>query len=149
MAITPNGGQAAAPLPSSPFINAPGLVNLRDAGGYAVSSSSPHKAIRRGVLYRSADLTDLNDGGAAALQRLGITRVFDLRSIPEQQKAGEPRLWDGATRESVPVFLAKDYSPEAIALRYGDYGDGPEVGCSACVLLYSCSACAKLPVLCS
>ncbi|GAB1312382.1 Protein-tyrosine phosphatase-like protein (Fragment) [Madurella fahalii] len=113
--------------PSPPFIRAAGLHNLRDVGGYAVGSE-PRRAIRRGVLFRSAEPTGLEDDGVAALQRLGITHVFDLRSVVELEKDGrqQPKEWPGATRIFVPVFLDKDYSPEALALRFRNYSDGPE-----------------------
>jgi hypothetical protein len=123
---------AQAPLPSPPFIVAPGLANLRDAGGYAIEGA-PGKAIRRGLLFRSADLTRLEDDGVAALQQLGITHVFDLRSTIELAKieGGDalPQSWEGATRAFVPVFTDKDYSPEALALRFTAYGAGPTVSC--------------------
>ncbi|KAK4133480.1 hypothetical protein BT67DRAFT_442922 [Trichocladium antarcticum] len=124
-----NLDQAAAPtpLPSPPFIHAPGLVNLRDAGGYAITSQ-PGKAVRRGVLFRSADPTRLEDDGVAILQGLGITHIYDLRSTVELAKASSgrpPRAWDGAVRVFSPVFLDEDYSPQALAQRFGDYSDGP------------------------
>jgi hypothetical protein len=89
--------------------------------------------IRRGVLYRSADLTKLEDEGVAILRPLGITHVFDLRSVTELAKNGNhpPRTWEGAARVFVPVFLDKDYSPEALATRFRDYSDGPKVSRSA------------------
>lgn len=122
--------EQAVPLPSPPFVHAPGVANLRDAGGYAIGSR-PGKAVRRGVLFRSADLTRLDDEGAAALGRLGITHVFDLRSVVELARAAGgqplPSAWQGVTRVFAPVFLDKDYSPEALALRFRDYSDGPEV----------------------
>jgi protein tyrosine/serine phosphatase len=102
---------------------------LRDAGGYAIGNEL-RKAVRRGVLFRSADLTELGGEGIGTLQRLGITHVFDLRSVVELAKSGEqsPReLWQGASHVFVPVFLDKDYSPEALALRFRSYSEGPEV----------------------
>ena len=121
-------------LPSPPFVLAPGLANLRDAGGYAIDGQ-PGKAVRRGILFRSADLTQLGDEGVSTLQRLGITHVFDLRSDTELAKAGgqPPKTWDGAARVYVPVFTSKDYSPEALAVRFRHYSDGPEVSWSPCV----------------
>ncbi|KAK4102813.1 hypothetical protein N658DRAFT_494874 [Parathielavia hyrcaniae] len=111
-------------LPSPPFIHAPGLVNLRDAGGYAIEGN-PGKAVRRGVLFRSADLRDLGDDGISTLKKLGITHVFDLRSLKEHgTQASE--AWEGARRIFAPVFLDEDYSPAAIAERFGQYSDGPE-----------------------
>ncbi|KAK3311521.1 protein-tyrosine phosphatase-like protein [Chaetomium strumarium] len=125
---TGTGTNNSTTLPSPPFIHAPGLANLRDAGGYAIASQ-PRKAVKRGVLFRSADLTELGGEGIGTLQRLGITHVFDLRSVVELAKSGEqsPReLWQSASHVFVPVFLDKDYSPEALALRFRNYSDGPQ-----------------------
>ncbi|KAH6630096.1 protein-tyrosine phosphatase-like protein [Chaetomium sp. MPI-SDFR-AT-0129] len=125
----PESGRAPAlpSLPSPPFIHVPGLPNLRDAGGYAIEGK-PGKVVRRGVLFRSADLTKLEDEGIAVLRPLGITHVFDLRSQTELERDGhmEAKTWEGAARVFVPVFLNKDYSPEALAVRFRNYSDGPE-----------------------
>ncbi len=37
------------------------------------------------------------------------------------------KIWDGATRVYVPVFTSKDYSSKALAVRFRQYSDGPEV----------------------
>ncbi|KAK4683004.1 hypothetical protein QC764_121230 [Podospora pseudoanserina] len=113
-------------LPTPPFIHAPGIENLRDAGGYPVESQNG-KAVRRGILFRAADPTHLDEEGVAILQRLGITHIFDLRSLVELAKGREqPREWEGARRVPTPVFLDKDYSPEALALRLRNYSVGTE-----------------------
>ncbi|KAK3898232.1 protein-tyrosine phosphatase-like protein [Staphylotrichum tortipilum] len=112
------------PLPTPPFIPIPGLANLRDAGGYALPSS--RQAVRRGILFRSADLTQLEAEGAVALAALGVTKVFDLRSEVEVAKVGSVMEVEGVERVFVPVFREVDYSPEALAERFGDYSDGPE-----------------------
>ncbi|KAL2183544.1 hypothetical protein L209DRAFT_563763 [Thermothelomyces heterothallicus CBS 203.75] len=129
MTAAPDSGRTKVPdgLPSPPFVHVPGLVNLRDAGGYAIQGK-PGRAVRRGVIFRSADLRQLEDEGIAALRKLGITHVFDLRSVTELAKAGNqpPETWEGAARVFVPVFLDKDYSPEALALRFRNYSEGTE-----------------------
>ncbi|KAK4177560.1 protein-tyrosine phosphatase-like protein [Triangularia setosa] len=113
-------------LPTPPFIHAPGIENLRDAGGYPVETQSG-KAIRKGILFRAADPTHLNDEGVAILQRLGITHIYDLRSLVELANGREqPREWEGARRVHTPVFLDTDYSPEALALRFRNYSGGTE-----------------------
>ena len=112
-------------LPSPPFIKAPGIANLRDAGGYPIQGH-PGKMVKRGVLFRSADPTKATDEGLAVFKGLGITHVYDFRSAQEL-KTTPPRDFEGTKRVFVPVFLNTDYSPEALALRFGDYASGPEV----------------------
>lgn len=133
-----------APRPSPPFVEVPGLANLRDVGGYAAGAKG---VIRRGLLFRSAQLEKVQQGGGsgggcgdaclAALHRLHLTQVFDLRSLRESSPAGSPEsagseddaswLLAGAKRVFAPVFLEEDYSPETIAVRFKDYSDGVEV----------------------
>ncbi|KAK4200122.1 protein-tyrosine phosphatase-like protein [Triangularia verruculosa] len=111
-------------LPTPPFIHAPGIENLRDAGGYPVENQKG-KAIRKGILFRAADPTHLNDEGVAVLHQLGITHIYDLRSLVELAEGREkPREWQGARRVHTPVFLDTDYSPEALALRFRNYSGG-------------------------
>lgn len=117
-------------LPSPPFVFVPGLPNLRDIGGLPVASQ-PGKVIRRGVVYRSSEPSKVTEKGVQVLNGLGITRVYDLRSAIEIEKASKtegwkPREWDGAERVFVPVFLDQDYSPEALALRFADYSSRSE-----------------------
>ncbi|OIW30671.1 hypothetical protein CONLIGDRAFT_287682 [Coniochaeta ligniaria NRRL 30616] len=134
--------QPAALLP--PFIAVPGLPNLRDIGGQPVASPSlgqreegtqrgqqlGKKMIRRGVVYRSSEPSKVSDEGISMLtEDLGITHVFDLRSKVEIDRAHgktlaadwQPREWPGSKRLFVPVFLDRDYSPEALAVRFGQY----------------------------
>ncbi|KAG8406437.1 hypothetical protein J3459_012373 [Metarhizium acridum] len=113
------------------------LPNLRDIGNIPIappsSTSSPSpspspskpRTTRPGLLFRSAAPTA---GAVAALQTLGVTHVFDLRSDVEVARAGGPSAADACSqsppalsRVHVPVFQRVDYTPEAIALRYQDY----------------------------
>lgn len=140
---TPGASNTIQRLPSPPFIHVPGLTNLRDAGGCTLENI-PGKAVRRGILFRSAaDPCKLDATGVAMLLRLGITHVFDLRSVIELGRSGiqghgvsgdqgqvhddQAMCGTGIKRLFVPVFLDKDYSPEALAERFGHYSDGPEV----------------------
>ncbi|EGS22665.1 uncharacterized protein CTHT_0011380 [Thermochaetoides thermophila DSM 1495] len=139
---TPGASNTIQRLPSPPFIHVPGLTNLRDAGGCTLENI-PGKAVRRGILFRSAaDPCKLDATGVAMLLRLGITHVFDLRSVIELGRSGiqghgvsgdqgqvhddQAMCGTGIKRLFVPVFLDKDYSPEALAERFGHYSDGPE-----------------------
>ncbi|KAI3327157.1 Tyrosine/serine-protein phosphatase IphP-type [Xylariaceae sp. AK1471] len=145
MAATDGPDNTAGKLPSPPFIPVPGLPNFRDAGGYEVTSDLPSiispegkrkiKMVRRGILFRSSEPSQLTDAGAAHLsQQLGIKLVYDLRSAVEIARGGGAghgfplREWEGSERKFVPVFLDQDYSPEALALRYKNYAAESDVG---------------------
>ena len=118
-------------LPSPPFVNVDGVRNLRDIGGYSIST---RRCTRRRLVYRSADFSTLTEDGLKQLEPLKIKAVFDLRSKKEVEKAGkgdtEPQrkyfeTWtsrpDGPRYNFVPVFDDDDYSPEALAERFKDY----------------------------
>ena len=102
--------------------HASALPNLRDVGGQPISSTA---ATRHGLLYRSAAPRAT---APAALAALSITVVYDLRSAVEIDREGGVPATEAActtpscARRHVPVFTVDDYTPEAIALRYKDYG---------------------------
>lgn len=129
-------------LPSPPFVAISGLANFRDIGGYPVVSctsaggddnvdgsktTTTKKVVRRGVVYRASEPSKVTDDGVSKLQKLGIEKVFDLRSAVEIEKGvkegygWQVKEWEGATRLYAPVFLDQDYSPEALAMRYRNY----------------------------
>ncbi|KAA6413855.1 MAG: hypothetical protein FRX48_02217 [Lasallia pustulata] len=110
-------------LPSPPFVPVEGIHNFRDLGGYPVSTS-PSKTIRRNIIFRCAEPSQITPNGIQTLQSLGVATFFDLRSGPEieKMKARAPVVEiKGIERVFVPVFADEDYSPEQIALRYKDY----------------------------
>jgi protein-tyrosine phosphatase len=55
--------------------------NLRDVGGYATRDGA---TVRTGLLYRSTALNRLTDEDAAAIDRLGIRTIYDLRTAFER-----------------------------------------------------------------
>ncbi|KAF6839995.1 tyrosine phosphatase [Colletotrichum musicola] len=122
-----------AELPKPPFRIIPGLPNFRDAGGYPIDSQ-PGRIVRPGILFRSAEPSRLTDEGIALLQEIGITHVYDLRSVIELERLAQAgtncdvREWPGATRVFVPVFRDQDYGPEAILLRYQNYSSNGTEG---------------------
>lgn len=73
----------------------PGAVNFRDV---AVAAG-----IRPGRLFRSGELSSLGDDGRAALRRLGISAVADLRSPREVQRRGPGRVPDGVDVLLLPI----------------------------------------------
>lgn len=67
---------SARPLPK-------GAPNFRDFGGYATRDG---RRVRRGRLFRSQVLSELEDEEVAVLGGLGIRAVCDLRSSDEQAR---------------------------------------------------------------
>ena len=82
------------------------LPNLRDLGGWSTSGGG---RVRWGLLYRSNDLSKLNGDGLAALARLALRSVYDLRTQGERT-AQPDRVPEGA--EHIVVDVLAD-SPEA------------------------------------
>ncbi|GFG73872.1 phosphotyrosine protein phosphatase [Mycobacterium botniense] len=58
--------------------------------------------LRPGRLFRSSELTGLDDHGRAALRRLGVTDVADLRSPREVARRGPGRVPDGVEVHLLP-----------------------------------------------
>lgn len=62
-------------------INIPGIQNFRDLGGYP--SYPTRKRLRWGMLYRSAQINDLECYSRRELKNIGIRTIIDLRSESE------------------------------------------------------------------
>ena len=110
---------------SERFINVPGVLNLRDIGGYPIASQ-PGKQVRSNLVYRSAAPSpQITQEGISTLRGLGIKRVYDLRSTAELGTLGcyaRTTDWDGIERVLVPVFRPEDYDPGAVAARFKKHG---------------------------
>ena len=76
------------------------LPNLRDLGGHRTADGG---RLRPGVLYRSVDLSRLDDVGLRALAGLGIRTVYDLRTAQECSDRPD-RLPAGARRVELDVL---------------------------------------------
>jgi protein-tyrosine phosphatase len=76
------------------------LPNLRDLGGHETTDGG---RVRSGLLYRSTDLSRLDDAGIRHVERLGIRTVFDLRTAAERE-AHPDRVPAGATRVVADVL---------------------------------------------
>jgi protein-tyrosine phosphatase len=83
----------------------PGAWNFRD-----VADSTA--ALRPGRLFRSSELSRLDDDGRATLRRLGITDVADLRSAREVARRGPGRVPDGVAIHLLPVPDLADDGPD-------------------------------------
>ncbi len=62
-----------------------GLPNLRDVGGHPTRAGG---RVRTSLLFRSIDLSRIDADDAAALARLGLRTVYDLRTAAE--RTGQP-----------------------------------------------------------
>ncbi len=66
--------------------------------------------IQQGRLFRSGELSNLDDEGRETLTRIGVTDVADLRSAPELERHGEGLVPDGVAIHHLPFVetLASD-----------------------------------------
>lgn len=74
-----------------------GIANLRDIGGYRTTDG---RWVKMGLLYRSDQLDRVGDTDLAALERLGLRLVVDLRTASERTR--EP---DRLPKGSRPLIL--------------------------------------------
>jgi protein-tyrosine phosphatase len=79
-------------------VDVDGCVNFRDAGGWATVDGG---AVRRGRLYRSDDPIRITPTGRAAVDRLGLAMVIDLRQ--QTQFSRTPGFVDPARTTHVPL----------------------------------------------
>lgn len=82
----------------------PGAWNFRDVADGATT-------LRPGRLFRSGELSRLDDDGRAMLRRLGITDVADLRAAREVARRGPGRVPDGIEIHLLPVPDLGDDEP--------------------------------------
>ena len=106
----------------------PGVLNFRDIGGYPTTYGGH---LRRNLIFRSADPSALSEEGRVQLQKLGIRKIFDLRTQREIKhhevvnSVLEPWLLSssGPDRIVSPVFQDDDNRPEILEQRLAGYSD--------------------------
>jgi protein-tyrosine phosphatase len=81
-----------------------GTWNFRDIGG----TPTPAGPVRRGIVFRSAVLAQLDPTGVAALEMLGVTDVFDLRGELEIARDGKDQVPDTVTVTVAPFHPEDD-----------------------------------------
>jgi protein-tyrosine phosphatase len=87
----------------------PGAWNFRDVADGAT-------ALRPGRLFRSSELSRLDDDGRETLRQLGITDVADLRAAREVARRGPGLVPDGVEVHLLPVpDLADDEQADSAA----------------------------------
>ncbi|MDT5221366.1 MAG: protein-tyrosine phosphatase [Mycobacterium sp.] len=84
----------------------PGAWNFRDV-------ASATAGLRPGRLYRSSELSSLDEQGRTTLRRLGITDVADLRSTREVNRRGPGQVPDGVEVHLLPFPDLADDQVEA------------------------------------
>jgi protein-tyrosine phosphatase len=84
----------------------PGAWNFRDVADGAA-------ALRPGRLFRSSELSRLDDDGRATLRRLGITDVADLRASREVARRGPGLVPDGVEIHLLPFPDLSDQQADA------------------------------------
>jgi protein-tyrosine phosphatase len=92
------------------------VPNLRDLGGW----HTPDGHVRHGLLFRSAEFSDLQGDDAAAFVRLGIRAVYDMRTQAERAK--QPNQLPPGT-EYVVLDILKDSSQAGAAQLLAVLGD--------------------------
>jgi protein-tyrosine phosphatase len=80
------------------------------SGAWNFRDVSENAGIQRGRLFRSGELSNLDDDGREALTRFGVTAVADLRSAPELERHGAGLVPDGVAIHHLPFVetLASD-----------------------------------------
>ncbi|MFM0503664.1 tyrosine-protein phosphatase [Paraburkholderia caffeinilytica] len=100
------GGNLNADLPETPRLAS--VSNFRDVAGAAAGYPTVDgKQMRRGAFYRANTLT-LSAADAAALDKLGIASVYDLRTPGEITRTADI-LPAGATSQALDVLGISDF----------------------------------------
>ncbi|MGI8942840.1 MAG: tyrosine-protein phosphatase, partial [Qipengyuania sp.] len=90
------------------FLDTSGIHNFRDYGGYVTLGGG---RVKKGVLFRSGHHVDATDEDLAAIARLDIRTVIDLRGATERSSypcrrvhgfGGEVVFYEGETSSSPP-----------------------------------------------
>ncbi|THH29670.1 hypothetical protein EUX98_g4526 [Antrodiella citrinella] len=110
-------------LSRAPFVNITGVDNVRDLGSYPTSYAG--YMTKPSYVLRGAEISSITEEGKERLKKLGVTRVYDLRSDTEIAKWGtaSPDMGDLEIIRT-PVFKTEDYSPEMMAKRFELYASG-------------------------
>ena len=97
-------------------------TNFRDLGGYEASDG---RTVKWGHVFRSGELSQLNEDDVATLSSLGIKTVVDLRSDAEISARGEGRIPRGATLHAMPIASSDMFAELIPRMLAGDFSEVP------------------------
>ncbi len=92
-----------------------GLTNFRDFGGYATTDG---KRVRKGILFRSDELSKLSRADMARMNQIGLKLICDLRTETEQKSNKSRMLNQGV---EVKNLAMQDKSQEFTRLEFIRY----------------------------
>ena len=97
----------------SRHIDFEGIENFRDFGGYDTASG---RAVKRGLLYRSANHAYASDADLERMRELGLAAIIDLRRTEERTR--EPsRRWPGFGAAVVENDILSDHADWADSMK--------------------------------
>ncbi|KAL1879898.1 hypothetical protein VTK73DRAFT_6710 [Phialemonium thermophilum] len=98
-------------LSAPPFVHVPGTYNIRDLGLVPSprADADVGQRLRPRFAYRAGALTALTDEGKAALRdKLGVRKVFDLRTVREREHGPAPSL------DGIPIVWIETEEKDAL-----------------------------------
>ena len=116
-------------LNEPPFVQAEGVINLRDAGGQPSHLPSyENHIVRTRYLYRAGEPSRVTPKGISQLRDdLGVRMVFDLRSDVEVKGyKADPLIIEGVGIVKAPVSSAEAYDPFSLAKRVKGFHENPQ-----------------------
>lgn len=88
------------PLGPSRRVVLDGQVNFRDLGGF---STNDGRVLKKGLVYRSGELSFLSNNDLSVMAGLGIKSVIDFRTDQEVAARGPDRLVDQVRYKHLPI----------------------------------------------
>jgi hypothetical protein len=112
-----------------PFVQAEGVINLRDGGGQPSHlPSHENHIVKSRYLYRAGEPSRITPKGISQLRDdLGVRMIFDLRSEVEVKGyKADPLIIEGVGFVKAPVSSAEAYDPFNLAKRVQGFHENPQ-----------------------
>ncbi|KIK70730.1 hypothetical protein GYMLUDRAFT_51940 [Collybiopsis luxurians FD-317 M1] len=102
-------------LPSPPFVEVEGVINLRSVGG---NSTQTGQMVKHNIIYRSGDVSGITKKGREQFAHLGVHTVFDFRADNEiKNYDSETPGIEGVEIIRAPAGIQNSFDPVSIAIR--------------------------------